>query len=259
MHPVQRAHRRSFASFKHSMCAPGTRITRPPEKRPRDGLGPLKRGGSALSGPSRSLTRSLSFVCSCVYSLHSVGPKGEQVVKKLGSLVGAPEVKPGVAGHFQEAGVTVDGTSLVFRDADSVAGFVPVVLVTLYSNWDYVTKGALFLVQSQDFVVELSPGMNEQQTYWLGDTGMVVVASIRHVPMPTGNFVVASMGHVPMPIGLVVDDAARPDADRAPCCRLMVNPRPWWASAVLSTRTSPSVPTVRDSAWRAWTTTSWAS
>mmetsp|Transcript_3474 Transcript_3474/g.6776 ORF Transcript_3474/g.6776 Transcript_3474/m.6776 type:complete len:654 (-) Transcript_3474:52-2013(-) len=54
--------------------------------------------------------------------------------------------------------------------SDIFNGIVPIVLITVYSNWDFVTKRLLMAVQTQSYTVEGEGGLPETQMRWMGDT-----------------------------------------------------------------------------------------
>lgn len=53
------------------------------------------------------------------------------------------------------------------------SGIVPVILITVYTNWDFITKRFLMALQSEAFMVQVEPYVTEIQFRWTGDTRLI--------------------------------------------------------------------------------------
>ena len=86
----------------------------------------------------------------------------------------------------------VFGSFISVRLRSTRAGWVPVMLIILYNNWDSVTKSFLHLVNTEAFIVQAGPGLVLPTTRWTGDTRLTGFAEDHLAVGTVGHFGLSS-------------------------------------------------------------------
>ena len=81
----------------------------------------------------------------------------------------------------------VFGSLISVRLRNTCAGWVPVMLIVLYSDWDSVMKSFLHLLNTEAFIVQTGPGLVLPTTRWTGDT--------RRTRFAEDHLAVGTVGH----------------------------------------------------------------